>query len=87
MAKGLTSGLVFGGREVSLSAPFTTQTTMTKTQDRQARQAGLTVVKRRRGTVYSDPITGKSIYNGNRSRKSFRHERRLEAFLRDSGDT
>lgn len=58
---------------------------MTKATDRQARKAGLNVEKHRRGTVYSDPITGKSFYNGNRSRKSFRHERRLEAFLRDSG--
>jgi hypothetical protein len=58
---------------------------MTKATDRQARKAGLSVEKCRRGTVYSDPITGKSFYNGNRSRKSFRHERRLEAFLRNSG--
>jgi hypothetical protein len=58
---------------------------MTKATDRQARQAGLNVEKCRRGTVYSDPITGKSFYNGNRSRKSFRHERRLEAFMRNSG--
>jgi hypothetical protein len=58
---------------------------MTKATDRKARQAGLNVEKCRRGTVYSDPITGKSFYNGNRSRKSFRHERRLEAFLRNSG--
>jgi hypothetical protein len=58
---------------------------MTKSQDRQARKAGLDVKKCRRGTVYSDPVTGQSIYNGNRSRKSFRHERRLGAFLRDSG--
>ena len=58
---------------------------MTKATDRQARQAGLVVEKLRRGTVYSDPVTGKSFYNGNRSRKSFRHERRLGAFLRNSG--
>jgi hypothetical protein len=30
-------------------------------------------------------VTGESIYNGNRSRKSFRHERRLESFLRKAG--
>ncbi len=58
---------------------------MTKLQDRQARKAGLGVKKCRRGTVYSDPVTGESIYNGNRSRKSFRHERRLESFLRKAG--
>jgi hypothetical protein len=58
---------------------------MTKAQDRKATKAGLNVKKCRRGVVYSDPITGKSFFNGNRSRKSFRHERRLGAFLRDSG--
>lgn len=56
---------------------------MTKATDRRAHKLGLETKKRRRGTVYSDPITGKSIYVGNRSRKSFRHERQLEAFLRD----
>ncbi len=60
-------------------------TPMTKAQDRKATKAGLNVKKCRRGVVYSDPITGKSFFNGNRSRKSFRHERRLGAFLRDSG--
>jgi len=58
---------------------------MPKAQDRKARKAGLIIEKHRRGTVYSDPITGESIYNGNRSRKSFRHERRLESFLRKAG--
>jgi hypothetical protein len=58
---------------------------MTKLQDRQASQAGLTIKKCRRGTVYSDPVTEESIYNGNRSRRSFRHERRLESFLRKVG--
>lgn len=55
---------------------------MTKSMDRQARQAGLAVKKCRRGTVYSNPVTGQSIYSGNRSRKTFRHQRRLDAFLR-----
>lgn len=60
---------------------------MTKATDRRAHKLGLETKKRRRGTVYSDPITGKSFYDGNRSRKSFRHERRLEAFLRNSGSS
>jgi hypothetical protein len=42
----------------------------------------MTVEKRRRGTVYTDPVTGASVYDGNRSRKSPRHERRIESFLR-----
>lgn len=58
---------------------------MPKSQDRRAAQAGLNIKKCRRGTVYSDPATGESIYNGNRSHKSFRHERRLESFLRKAG--
>lgn len=54
---------------------------MTKANDRKARRAGLIVEKRRRGTVYSDPVTGESVYDGNRSRKSPRHERRIESFI------
>jgi hypothetical protein len=55
---------------------------MTKATDRLAHRAGMTVEKRRRGTVYTDPVTGASVYDGNRSRKSPRHERRIESFLR-----
>lgn len=55
---------------------------MPKAQDRKARRVGLIIEKHRRGTVYADPVTGESFFNGNRSRKSFRHERRLETFLR-----
>ena len=55
---------------------------MTKATDRQARRAGMTIKKCRRGTVYTDPMTGASVYDGNRSRKSPRHERRIDSFLR-----
>jgi hypothetical protein len=55
---------------------------MTKATDRQARRVGMTIKKCRRGTVYTDPETGASIYDGNRSRKSPRHKRRIEIFLR-----
>jgi hypothetical protein len=55
---------------------------MTKSTDRRAQRAGITVEKCRRGTVYTDPVTGDSVYNGNRSRKSPRHERLLELFFR-----
>lgn len=55
---------------------------MTKANDRKARRAGLVIEKCRRGTVYSDPVTGESVYDGNRSRKSPRHERRIESFIR-----
>lgn len=55
---------------------------MKTSTERRARRAGLSVKKCRRGTVYVDPLTGQSIYNGNRSSKSYRHERRLESFLR-----
>lgn len=54
---------------------------MTKATDRRAYRAGMTVKKCRRGTVYSDPVTGKSVYDGNRSRKSPGHERRIESFI------
>ena len=55
---------------------------MTNATDRRARRAGMTVEIRRRGKVYTDPVTGDSVYNGNRSRKSPRHERLLESFFR-----
>lgn len=55
---------------------------MTIQTDRKARQAGLIIKKHRRGTVYSDPMTGESVYNGNRSRKSPRYERCIESFIR-----
>jgi hypothetical protein len=55
---------------------------MTLETDRKARQADLTIKKHRRGTVYTDPVTGASVYNGNRSRHSPRHERRIESFIR-----
>ncbi|MFN4867041.1 MAG: hypothetical protein ACK5GZ_12080 [Cyanobium sp.] len=54
----------------------------TKANDRLAHRAGITIKKCRRGTVYTDPVTGASVYDGNRSRKSPRHERRIESFLR-----
>ena len=55
---------------------------MTQATDRKARQAGLTIKKHRCGTVYTDPVTGASVYNGNRSRKSPRYERCIESFIR-----
>ena len=55
---------------------------MTQATDRRARRAGMIVKKRRRGTVYTDPVAGASVYTGNRSRKSFHGERKIEAFLR-----
>lgn len=54
---------------------------MSKKNDRLANRAGLATKKCRRGTVYTDPVTGQSIYDGNRSRKSPRHERRIADFL------
>ena len=50
--------------------------------ERRARRAGMTVKKCRRGTVFTDPITGKSVYDGNRSSKSYHKEREIESFLR-----
>ncbi len=55
---------------------------MTRQTDRKARQAGLIIEKHRRGTVYADPLTGESVYNGNRTRKSPRYERCVQAFIR-----
>jgi hypothetical protein len=57
---------------------------MTTSSLRRARRAGMTVKKCRRGTVYTDPLTGKSIYDGNRSKKSFRQERLIDNFLRNA---
>ncbi|MFM7311977.1 MAG: hypothetical protein ACKO0M_02225 [Cyanobium sp.] len=56
--------------------------TMSKENDRLANRAGLVTKKCSCGTVYTDPVTGKSVYDGNRSRKSPRHERRIADFLR-----
>ena len=50
--------------------------------ERRARRCGLNVKKCRRGTVYSDPVTGESLYDGNRSSKSYHKEREIESFLR-----
>jgi hypothetical protein len=50
--------------------------------ERRARRAGLDVRKCRRGTVYLDPISGDSVYDGRRSNKSSKHERRIESFIR-----
>lgn len=55
---------------------------MKTSTDRRARRAGLNVRKCRRGTVYSDPVTGESLYDGNRSSKSYHKEREIESFLR-----
>ena len=68
--------------EASASLPLYPQQPITTRTDRKARQAGLIIEKRRCGTVYTDPVTGSSVYNGNRSRHSPRHERRIESFIR-----
>lgn len=68
--------------EASASLPLYPRQIMTLETDRKARQAGLIIEKHRRGTVYTDPVTGASVYNGNRSRHSPRHERRIESFIR-----
>jgi len=62
--------------------PLYPQQTMTQATDRRARRAGLNVKKRRCGTVYADPVTGESVYTGNRRWKSFHRERKIESFLR-----
>jgi hypothetical protein len=54
---------------------------MTKSTDRRARRAGLTLKKCRRGVVYVDPFTGQSVYTGNRSSKNWHHERHINAFI------
>ena len=68
--------------EASASLPLYPQQPMTTRTGRKARQAGLIIKKHRRGTVYADPVTGASVYNGNRSRKSPRYERCIESFIR-----
>ena len=55
---------------------------MTKATDRRAHRAGITIKKCTCGTVYTDPVTGESLYNGNRNRKSPRYERCIESFIR-----
>lgn len=55
---------------------------MSKAIDRRARRAGLTIKKSRRGTVYANPLTGLSIFDGLRSTKSWHHDRRVDAFFR-----
>ena len=68
--------------EAIASLPLYPQQPMTTQTDRKARQAGLIIKKHRRGTVYTDSMTGASVYNGNRSRKSPRYERCIESFIR-----
>ena len=68
--------------EATTSLPLYPKQLMTRQTDRKARQAGLIIEKHRRGTAYADPVTGASVYDGNRSRKSPRHERRIESFIR-----
>ena len=55
---------------------------MNKDTNRRASRAGLIVKKYRRGTVLIDPTTGDSVYDGNRSTKSWHKEREIESFLR-----
>jgi hypothetical protein len=55
---------------------------MSKKLQQRALRAGLTVKQCRRGSILIDPETGKSVYRGNRSIKSYHCERRIEAFLR-----
>lgn len=56
-------------------------TVMTKSTDRRAYRAGLVIKKCRRGMIYIDPFTGKSVYTGNRSSKCWHHERRVSSFI------
>jgi|688.fasta_scaffold1710118_2 hypothetical protein len=49
---------------------------------RRAGRAGLIVKKCRRGSILIDPTTGASVYDGNRSTKSWHKEREIESFLR-----
>ncbi|MCP9932441.1 hypothetical protein KBZ08_00765 [Cyanobium sp. Candia 9D4] len=55
---------------------------MSNTTERLARRAGFVVKKHRRGTSYVDPVTGLSFYDGNRSSKSWQHQRRIESVIR-----
>ena len=55
---------------------------MKRSTAQRARKAGLLSHRCRRGTIWSDPLTGKSVYDGNRSTKSPRSERELESLIR-----
>ena len=55
---------------------------MNNTTKRRASRAGLIVKNYRRGLVLIDPTTGDSVYDGNRSTKSWHKEREIESFLR-----
>ena len=55
---------------------------MNKDTTRRANRAGLIVKTCRRGSILIDPATGDSVYDGNRSTKSWHKERELESFLR-----
>ena len=78
----LLTKLLHFSHEANASLSRFTSRDMTQATDRQAHRAGMTIKKCRRGTVYTDPVTGASVYDGNRSRKSPRHERRIESFIR-----
>jgi hypothetical protein len=49
--------------------------------NRRASRAGVSIKQCRKGTMYIDSISGRSIFDGRRSRKSRRHERRIESFF------
>ena len=68
--------------EADTALPSLPENSMTKANDRKVHRAGLTAKKCRRGTVYTDPVTGESLYDGNRSSKSYHKEREIESFLR-----
>ena len=57
---------------------------MSNAFDRQANRAGIISENRCRGTLYTDPMTGATFFDGRRSRHSFQHERRRERFLRQA---
>ena len=78
----LSIKLLHFAHEANASLSRFTSRDMTQATDRRARRAGMTIKKCRRGTVYTDPVTGESVYNGNRSRKSPRYERCVESFVR-----
>lgn len=68
---------------VGCPTPFVLLTNMTDSSFvRRARRAGLIVKKHRRATVYIDPVTGKTVSDGNRSKKSYRQERCIDSFIR-----
>jgi len=54
---------------------------MTHSIDRRASRIGVTIKKCRKGTMYIDLISGRSIFDGNRSRKSVRHQRGIDSFF------